>query len=292
MKLLFNATRLRHAVLAVAALMPCTAASQPKIPPEYLSNGWAVGCHATTFDRFTVLEAIEKTAQAGGRIIVFFPGQKLSREEPEVLWNHAVGDEVIDRVQAELARHRIMAIGYGVVSIPQEEAAARVIFEFARKNGMRSIATESAESIDTIEKLAREYDIAVAFHGHPRRPDNPGYRMWDPNYIASLVSGRDRRIGACADTGNWTRSGVAPVEALRILRGRIVCVHLKDMNALGKREAHEVPFGTGVSDVKRCLDELKAQGFEGSIAVEYEYNRDNNLAEVTRCIDFVRTHRE
>ena len=36
------------------------------------------------------------------------------------------------------------------------------------------------------------------------------------------------------------------------------------------------------------LDEYKAQGFEGPISVEYEYNWENSLPEVKQCIDFVR----
>jgi sugar phosphate isomerase/epimerase len=269
-----------------------TAWTQPEIPAEYTINGFAVGLQANTFNRFTLFEAIEKTAQAGGRIIEFYPGQKLSKEEPGVVWNHDASDAIIAKVRAKLAQHRILAVGYGVVSIPADQPGARKVFEFARKMGLRAITTESTESIDTIEKLVREYDIAVAYHSHPRRANNPDYKVWNPDYIAQLVKGRDRRIGACADTGNWTRSGVKPVEALKILRGRVISAHIKDMNEFGMRDAHEVPYGTGASDVKGCLDELKAQGFKGSIAIEYEYNWDDNVPEVARCIEFVRNYRK
>ncbi len=32
-----------------------------------------------------------------------------------------------------------------------------------------------------------------------------------------LVKDRDMRIGACADTGHWVRSGLNPVDCLKIL---------------------------------------------------------------------------
>ncbi len=249
---------------------------------------FSVGCQANTFSRFTVFEAIEKTAGAGGRIIEFYPDQRLSRDEPGILWNLGASDQTIAKVKRKLAQHGIQAVAYGVVSIPKDEPGARSVFEFAVKLGIRTLITESVDAIDTLEKLAKVYDIGVAYHHHPRRPNDPGYRLWDPAYIAGLVKGRDLRIGACVDTGNWMRSGIRPLDGMKILRGRILSVHLKDMTEFDKRDAHEVPFGTGASEVRACLEELAAQGFAGDIAVEYEFNPQDNLTEVTKCIQFLR----
>ena len=144
------------------------------------------------------------------------------------------------------------------------------------------------DAIDSIEKLVKEFDIRVGFHDHPRREKDPGYRMWDPNYILSVVRDRDHRIGSCADTGHWVRSGLKPVECLRILKGRIISSHLKDLNEFGKLEAHDLPYGTGVSEISAILDELKHQHFEGNISVEYEYKWENSVPDVAQCIGFVR----
>jgi sugar phosphate isomerase/epimerase len=110
--------------------------------------------------------------------------------------------------------------------------------------------------------------------------------MWDPSYILSVVKGRDRRIGACADTGHWASSGIKPVDALRILRGRIVSSHLKDLNELSPR-GHDVPAGTGLSDIPAILEELRRQGFTGNISIEYEYNMASSMPEVAQSIGFV-----
>jgi len=142
-------------------------------------------------------------------------------------------------------------------------------------------------ALDTIEKLVKEYDIKVGFHNHPKRTDNPDYRMWDPKYVLSVVKDRDARIGSCADSGHWVRSDLNPVECLRILKGRIVSSHLKDLNEMGP-SAHDVPFGAGVSDVPALLNELKAQRFAGNISIEYEYHWENSTPEVGQCIGFVR----
>ena len=268
------------------------AASLPPIPAAFKTGGFAIGCQAYTFNRFTAFEAIEKTEQAGGKIIEFFPGQKLSKENPDLKVDHGSPqvDDVVAKLQAKLAQHKIKAVNYGVVGIPNDEAGARKIFEFAKKLGLRAVTTESTESIDVIEKLVKEYNIGCGYHNHPRRANDANYKVWDPNYIAELVKGRDPRIGAAADTGHWTRSGIKPVEALKILKGRIISAHLKDLNEFGKGNAHDVPYGTGVSDAKGCLDELKAQGFDGNISIEYEYNWDNSVPEVKQCIDFVRDY--
>ncbi len=284
-------TRLALTLAALGALAS-TALAQPVIPDSHRLNGFAIGCQAYTFNRFTAFEAIEKTAQAGGKVIEFYPGQRLSHEDPTLKVGHdsAEVDAVVAKLQAKLAQHGLKAVNYGVVGISKDEAAARKVFEFAKKMGLVAVTTESADAIATIEKLAVEYDIQVAFHNHAGDYAHPGYKVWNPLYIAGLVEGRDKRLGACADTGHWVRAGINPVDALRILKGRVVSSHLKDLTEFGKRGAHDVVFGTGVSNIKGILDELKAQGFKGNISVEYEFNWDHSVPEVTQCIDFVKAY--
>ncbi len=279
-----------YATLSLVMLLAVSSSllhAENKIPEDCKIGGFFIGCQAYTFNRFTVFEAIEKTAEAGGKVIEFYPGQKLSTNEPNVKWDHNASPEVIQKVKDELAKHKITAVNYGVVGIPKDEAGARKIFDFAKTMGLRAVTTESVDAIDTIEKLVKEYDIKVGFHDHPKRPKDPNYRMWDPNYVLSIVKDRDPRIGSCADTGHWVRSNLKPVDCLRILKGRIISSHLKDLNEMGPG-AHDLPYGTGVSDVPGILEELKAQGFDGNISIEYEYNWEHSLPEVSQCIGFVR----
>jgi sugar phosphate isomerase/epimerase len=274
--------------IALTTLLAIMVVSAAKIPDEYRTGGFAMGCQAYTFNHYSAFEAIEKTAQAGGKVIEFYPGQKLSPEEPNVKWDHNASDEVVEKVKAQLAKFHIKAVNYGVVEIPNDEGQARKIFEFAKKLGLYGVTTESVNAIDTIEKLVKEFDVRVGFHDHPKRANDPGYKMWDPNYILSVVKDRDPRIGSCADTGHWVRSGLKPVECLRILKGRIISSHLKDLNEFGKLDAHDMPYGTGVSEVAAILGELKQQGFEGNISVEYEYHWETSVPEVAQCVGFVR----
>lgn len=275
------------AVAALAALAATAAFAAPEIPRTHTVGGFALGCQAYSFNRYSAFEAIEKTAQAGGRVIEFYPGQTLSREDPAVKLDQNLSDEHIARLKAKLREHDILAVNFGVVGLPNNEAESRKVFEFAKKMGIPAVTTESVESVDLLERLVREYDIKVAFHNHPRQPNNPNYRVWDPNYVLSVVKNRDRRIGACADTGHWVRSGIKPVEALRILRGRIISSHLKDLNVFAPN-GHDVPFGTGVSDIKGILDELRRQNFRGNLSIEYEHNWESSVPEIAQCVGFVR----
>lgn len=256
------------------------------IPEECKTGGFAVGCQAYTFNRFSAFEAIEKTAQAGGKVIEFYPGQRLSPDQPDVKWGHTASEKAVEAIKAKLAKHGVRAVNYGVVG-GKDEAEWRVIFEFAKKLNLYAVTTESVNQLDVIEKLAKEFDIRVAIHNHPRRPNDPNYKVWDPAYVLSIVQDRDPRIGACADTGHWVRSGLVPVDCVKMLKGRIVSSHLKDLNEKDP-QAHDVPFGTGVSDIAGVLDELKRQGFQGNLSIEYEHNWEQSVPEVAQCIGFVR----
>jgi len=279
------------ACLASIAASLCFAAlpsNATPIPESCQTGGFAIGCQAWTFKNYSVMEAIDKTAAAGGKVIEFYPGQKFSVEQPGLKFDHNATDEMIAQVKARLAKDGVRAVNYGVVGIPEKETDARKLFAFARKFELYGITTESVNAIDTIEKLVKEFDIRVGFHNHPRRAADAGYKMWDPNYVLSVVKDRDARIGATADVGHWIRSGLDPIECLKVLKGRIVSVHLKDLNEKAP-SAHDVPFGTGIANVAGILDELKRQNFVGNASIEYEYNWENNAADATQCIDFVRS---
>ena len=91
-------------------------------------------------------------------------------------------------------------------------------------------------------------------------------------------------MGACADTGHWIRSGLNPLACIKKLEGKIINLHFKDLNEKAP-EAHDVPWGTGVSDVPALLKELKGQGFKGIFNAEYEYNWLNSLPEIKQSAD-------
>jgi sugar phosphate isomerase/epimerase len=280
-----SALRSIYPVLLALALAARTFAAPP-IPEEFRVGGFAIGPQVFSFRFFTLFEAIEKSAQTGGNAIELGMNLKLSAEQP-VAFNHNAPAELIPLVQAKLKQHGVKAVNYGVVPIPNDEAAARKVFEFARKMELSAIITESIGSLDLIEKLAKEYDIKVGIHQHARKENDPTYKIWDPAFVRDLVAKRDPRIGACADVGHWQTSGIRALDGVKLLAGRLVSLHLKERAALGPGH-HDDIFGTGITDVPAILAELRRQDFDGNIAIEYEYNWQNSVPDIAQCIGFVR----
>lgn len=259
-----------------------------QISEEYKIGGFAVGTQAYTFNRFTVFEAIEKTAASGGKVIELYPGQTLKPGD-DTPFDQNVSDAVIEEVLQKLDEHGLKVVNFGVVGLPDADEA-RKVFEFAEKLGVPAITSNpnTPEEMDFIEPLVQEFDIMMAIHNHPRPEDEDSeYRIWDPNHIAGLVAGRDHRLGACADTGHWVRSGISPVDALQTLEGRVISLHLKDVDVLSP-DAEDVVFGTGVGDVAGILEELRRQSFAGHISIEYESNWYENVPEVAQNVGFIR----
>jgi len=278
MKLLQNWGVVALASLGLWAASP--AGAMEKIPDSAKIDGFAVGCQAWCYSQgFTAFDAIHLTHEAGGKIIEFFPGQPLKAGDKAKV-DHNASDEVIAELKAECAKNDVLPVNYGVVTpngnAEHRKAEWRKIFEFAKKMDLYGVTSEPrAEDMDEIEKLVKEFDIHFSIHDHPKQEKNPNYKFWDPNYVLSLVKDRDPRMGACADTGHWLTSGVDPIEALHILKGRVMSSHMKDRNIKGPG-SHDVAWGKGVGEVKEILAELKSQGFEGDIAIEYESDMKPN----------------
>ena len=249
---------------------------------------WRLGTQTYTFRLFTLFEAIDKAKALGLNYIEAYPGQRLSPDQKDVGFRHGCPPKVLDKVKRKLADTGISLQCYGVV-VPKDDAEWKQIFEFARLMGIETITSEPrrAEDFDLLDKLTREYEINIAIHNHPKRPGNPGYIYWNPDEVMKLVKDRNPRIGVCADTGHWLKSGLDPVECLRKLDGRIISLHLKDLEEKAPK-AKDAHWGKGVANVKGILTELHRQGFKGAFSIEYEDNWDNSMPDVAECIKFFR----
>lgn len=273
-------------ILLPLFVLACQVSVQAQVDTAQRTGGMLFGVQAWTFTRYTTMEAIEKVAQAGGSNIELFPGQEFGKDFPGVKVGPDMGEAATAALRAQLAKFHLNVVAYGVTGISKDESEARKLFSWAKSLGIGIINTESTDAIDTMDKMVKEFDMRVGFHDHPRTKD-PNYRMWDPNYVLSVVKNHDRRIGSCADVGHWVRSGIKPIDALRILNGRVMSCHLKDLNEFSAN-GHDVPFGTGVSGMTDILQELHRQGFRGSASVEYEYDWETSIPEVAQCVGFVR----
>ena len=117
-------------------------ASAVPIPEDCQTGGFALGCQAWTFKEYPVLEAIEKTAAVGGKVIEFYPGRKFSAESPGLKFDHNATDEMVAAAKAQLKKSGIRTVNYGVVQIPLDDAGARKIFEFTKQFELFRMARE------------------------------------------------------------------------------------------------------------------------------------------------------
>ncbi len=261
-----------------------------EFPNEVKIGGFAIGTQLWSFHKFTFAEGAFKAKDAGAGIIEAFPGQQICPKD-KARFDHNADPVVWAHAKNIMEHAGVMVVNYGVVGCKSDEEMERV-FAFAKVMGIPAITVEprdrSPEALDKIEAMIKKYNIKVGIHNHPKRADNPGYVYWSPDSVLAMVKGRDPRFGLTCDTGHWLRSGVKPLEALKKAEGRIISLHLKDLNEFGVRDAHDVPFGTGVADIGAILKELKRQNFMGNISIEYESNWENNVPEIKQCIDFVR----
>ncbi len=243
--------------------------------PHAEKLGWRLGCQAYSFNRFTFYEAVDKIASLGLHYVEVFPGQRLSKQQPDVRTNESMSPEVRKQFKKKLADSHVKAVCFGV------GGHSRKTFEFAKDMGIETLVSEPPpEAFDEIEKLCDEYQINLAIHNHPKAS-----RYWNPDTVLTACQGRSKRIGACADTGHWMRSDVNPIEALKKLEGRIISFHFKDLNKFGGG-AHDVPWGTGQGDVKGMLTEIHRQGVRAVFSIEYEHNWENSLPEIAESVKY------
>jgi sugar phosphate isomerase/epimerase len=256
------------------------------IPENLKQNGWFLGAQAYTFKEFSAFEAIAKTKEAGGNMIEFYPGQALKPGSSDMV-GHTMSDAAMAELKTECVRQGVRPVNYGVVAAKTPEEV-HAIMAWAKKMDLYAVCTESTEQVAAWEAGAKEFDLKVAFHEHGGSMSKPDYKVWNPLYILGVVESRDKRVGACADLGHWCTSNLKPVECLRILKGRVISVHLKDKAANG--EAPVVTVGQGVVDVAACLEELKKQQFDGHISVEHEADWKDSVPQVRTALDFVKSH--
>lgn len=258
-----------------------TSASGNQSQNPEVALGWKLGAQAYTFNRFTFAEAIDKIKSCGLSYVEAYPGQTIGggiegKMEP------SMPAEKRQQILKMLQDKGVKMVSFGVTGA-KDEAGWRELFEFAVAMGLENITMEpEPEFIPLVSKLCDEYQINAALHNHP----NPS-RYWNPDVVIAAMQGQSKRLGSCADIGHWVRSGLDPVECLKKLEGHVIQLHFKDLNEKSK-DAHDVHWGTGVSNVDGVLAELKRQNFKGVLSAEYEYNWENSAPDVTASVQYFR----
>ncbi len=216
-------------LLAIASALRVARADEPL--------GWRVGPAAWSFNKFTFFEAVDKTAALGLHYIEAFEGQRISKDLDEKM-GPGLPDPVLEQVRSKLKGSGVTLTSIYLHELSGDEQAARRAFDFCRKLGIETIVCEPPpEALNLLERLCDEYGVNLAIHNHPRGKS----RYWHPQEVLKVCAGRSPRVGACADVGHWQRSGIRPVDGVRLLGSRLLSLNVKDLSELGP-EGHDVPW--------------------------------------------------
>lgn len=191
----------------------------------------------------------------------------------------------IAAIKKQVADLGLTMSAHGVNRLTKDEKANRQVFEFAKAAGFRNITADpDPDSFDSVNELVKEYDVRIAIHNH-----GPTHRYNKVVDVLRAIEKYDARIGACADLGHYIRSGEEPAQVVRLLKGRLYGVHLKDFAEM-KDKTKGVILGKGHLNVGAVFNALVETNFpsDGALSLEYEENPENPLDDIRQCVEVSR----
>ena len=176
-------------------------------------------------------------------------------------------------------------MGGGTITLPNDPAQITKDFEYAKNAGFPLIfVSPEPAALDTIEQMAKEFDIKVAIHNH-----GPEDKLWPrPQDAYAAVKSRDKRLGLCIDIGHTLRTGTDPVQACRECRDRLYDMHVKDLaaaNGQGKPGRGRPRRDRFSRALFRTLIDI---GYQGQVGLEYEINAKDPLPGMIESIAYMR----
>lgn len=265
------------AFTVITSIIGCGEQNAPESKEEVVKTNapeWKLGVQLWTFKEFDMQTALLKVDSANINFVEAYLGQNFGFGEENTKFGVDITDTQLEKLNQLLKEKDIKINAFGVV-YPADAAEWVKTFELGKKLGVSYITAEPNKAhLDTVNALAGEYGIPVAIHDHPYPTEYA-----HPDSVINAMKGRPN-LYACADIGHWARNGLDVVECLKMLEGRIIGVHLKDVKESGNLKAEDVVVGTGVIPMKEVFDELRRQGFKGQMSIERENNWFNNLTDV------------
>lgn len=165
-----------------------------------------------------------------------------------------------------------------------DEAEIRRDFEYAKNGGFPlMVCSPAPETLDTVEKLVKEYDIKVAIHNHG--PEDKWYPA--PKDALDKIGSRDPRMGICMDIGHATRAGADIVASVGLAGPRLLDLHIKDLADASNRDS-QVEVGRGLLDIPSLFKALVKARYAGHVALEYEIKAKDPFAGMHESLAYMR----
>ena len=192
--------------------------------------------------------------------------------------------EATRALRAKIEAAGITIMGGGTITVPNDSAKIKKEFEYAKNAGFPLIFVDpDPAALDTIEQMAKTYDIQVAIHNH-----GPEQKNWPrPQDAYAAVKSRDKRLGLCIDIGHTLRTGTDPVQACRECRDRLYDMHVKDLAVKTDKDS-QVEVGRGVIDFPGLFRTLIDIGYQGQVGLEYEIKAKDPLPGMIESMAYMR----
>lgn len=266
--------------------LPAPTVPSAKLTPAIRAQeklGWRLGVEAYTFSRYTLFEAIEKTAALG---LPYMGGLSFQKVGGGIDKNFEPGlsDEELQQVRMKLDAAGIRMLTYYIQDIPGDEAGCRKVFEFGRKMGVEVFMAEPAlAALPTIDRFCNEYGIKVGLHNHDQKASP---NTWCADAVLKTCQGRSKMIGAAADVGYWMRSGLDCIAGVRKLGDRLITLQMHDLNEITP-DGHDVAWGSGAGKSEALILELQRLGVKPVMfGIEHAYNWTTSMPEIAQTIRF------
>jgi sugar phosphate isomerase/epimerase len=237
-------------------------------------DGLKLGMASYSLRKFNLDQAIAMTKEAGVKYLCLKDMHLSLKSTP---------------AQCQEARKKIedaglVVAGGGVIYMKNNEAEIRDVFEYAKNAGMPTVVcSPDPDALDTVEKMAKQYDLIVAIHNHG--PTDTKYPS--PRDVMRLVKDRDQRMGICMDVGHTARIGEDPVAVIEECSARLYDFHIKDVTAPSKAGV-PIEVGKGVIDTVGVLRTLVKLKFSHHINLEYEANGDSPMQGILGSYAYIR----
>ena len=192
--------------------------------------------------------------------------------------------ETTRAIAAKIRAAGITIIGGGTLTLPNDADQIKKIFDYAKNAGFPLIYVDpDPAAMDTIEQMAKTYDIRVAIHNH-----GPEQKNWPrPQDAYAAVKSRDKRLGLCIDIGHTLRTGVDPAQSCRECKDRLYDMHVKDLKVKTDKDS-QTEVGRGVIDFPGLFRTLIDIGYRGQVGLEYEINAKNPLPGMIESMAYMR----
>ena len=245
--------------------------------------GWRLGIEAYTFHKYTLFEAIEKTAQLGLPFMggpEFPAGEQGHPQEPRAgpFRRRAAPDPAEARrcrgAAADLLhpRHPRRRSRLPAHLRVRAEARHRDLHERAEAGGaghdreiLRPLRPPGGPAQPRPEGLSPLLESRRHPEGMPG-PQSASRRLRGPGLLDARGPGSDRGV--------------------RQLKDRLLTVQMHDLHERSA-EGHDVPWGTGAGQTESLLREIHRLGIRPTMfGLEYSSNWLGSMPEIARCIEF------